>query len=310
MKIMKTQTHILYSGIALLSLCFAGQAFAASTPINQSRPLNANGSVEIENVRGLIKVRVWNQPKVQISGVLGEGAEKLLVEGDASNLRIKVKYPQRQGWGGWGNNKDSDTRLEVTVPIRATLELDSVSANIDVQGSAASQMEVNSVSGDVQVLASSPGKLSVDTVSGNVMLKLTSSQVSVNSVSGDLNLLGHLKGQVELETVSGNVKLDTPVLSQLMFNTVSGDGTFKTRLAADGKIEMESVSGHLGLSLPSDSSARIEIETFSGDISSAVGKVEEEEYGSSESLNTSIGAGKGQVNLNSMSGDIQLFITK
>jgi DUF4097 and DUF4098 domain-containing protein YvlB len=305
MKIMKTQTRILHNGVVLLSLGFAAQAFAAATPINQSRPLNANGSVEIDNLIGQIKVRVWNQPKVQIAGTLGDGAEKLIIQGDANNLRIKVKYPDRGSW-----NDRNATRLEITVPIRANLDLDSVSADIDLQGSAASEIEVNSISGDVQVLASSPGKVSVDTVSGNVMLKLTSSQVSVNSVSGDLNLLGHLKGRVELETVSGNVKLDTPVLSQLMFNTVSGDGTFKTRLAAEGKIEMESVSGNLGLSLPNDSSARIEIETFSGDISSAVGKVEEEEYGSSESLNASIGGGKGQINLNSMSGDIQLLINK
>jgi hypothetical protein len=305
MKMMKIHAYIINGSFALLSLGLAVQAFAAATPINQSRPLNANGRVEIDNLIGEIKVRVWNQPKVQIGGTLGDGAEKLIIQGDASNLRIKVKYPDRGSW-----NDRNATRLEITLPIRANLELDAVSANIDVQGSAAPQMEVNSVSGDVQVLASSPGKLSVDTVSGNVMLKLTSSQVSVNSVSGDLTLLGHLKGRVELETVSGDVKLDTPVLSQLMFNTVSGDGSFKTRLAADGKIEMESVSGKLGLTLPNDSSARIEIETFSGDISSAVGKVEEEEYGSSESLNASIGGGKGQINLNSMSGDIQLLINK
>jgi hypothetical protein len=307
---MKSKTRVIASSLVLFSLCYAAQSFAATTPINQSRPLNANGSVEIENVRGLIKVRVWNQPKVQISGVLGDGAEKLIVEGDASHLRIKVKYPQRQGWGNWGNNKESDTRLEVTVPIRANLNIDSVSANIDTQGSAASRMDINSVSGDVQVLASSPGKLAIDTVSGNVVLKLTSTQVSVNSVSGDLNLLGHLKGRVELETVSGDVKLDTPVLSQLSFNTVSGDGSFKTSLLSGGKIDMESVSGDLGLSLSNDCSAELEIETFSGNISSAVGKVEEEEYGSSESLKARLGDGKGQINLSTMSGDVRLSLDK
>jgi DUF4097 and DUF4098 domain-containing protein YvlB len=306
---MKRFNSLIATGFTLLPLCFAVPVLAATTPIDQSRPLNANGSVDIENVRGSIKVRVWNQPKVQITGVLGEGVEKLLVEGDANRLSIKVKYPQRQGWG-WGNNKSGDTRLEVMVPIRANLDIESVSANVDAQGSAASNMSIDSVSGDVQVLASSPGKLSIDTVSGNVSLKLTSPQVSVNSVSGDLTLLGHLKGRVELETVSGNVKLDTPVLSQLLFNTVSGDGQFRTRLLPDGKVDMESVSGGLSLNLLKDSAAKIEIESFSGEISSAVGKVVEEEYGSSSSLNATIGSGKGQVKLNSMSGDIQLGLDK
>jgi DUF4097 and DUF4098 domain-containing protein YvlB len=309
MKIMKRLNYVIASLAVLLPLAYIEVASAAATPINQSRPLNANGSVEIDNVRGLIKVRVWNEPKVQISGLLGEGVEKLLVDGDANRLRIKVKYPQRNGWS-WGDSKLGDTRLEVMVPIRANLEIEAVSANVDTQGSAASTMDINSVSGDVQVLASSPGKLSVDTVSGNVLLKLTSNEVNVNTVSGDLNLLGHLKGRVELETVSGNAKLDTPFLSQLKFNSVSGDGTFKTKLLPEGKIEMETVSGGLTLNLSKETSAKVEIESFSGDISSAVGKVEEEEYGSSSSLHAKIGDGKGQINLNSMSGDINLNLDK
>jgi len=64
------------------------------------------------------------------------------------------------------------------------------------------------------------------------------------------------------------------------------------------------VSGSLRLSLPKTSSAQFQVESFSGDISSAIGKVVKEEYGPGQSLNARIGDGKGRVNLNTMSGDV------
>ncbi|MEO8000879.1 MAG: DUF4097 family beta strand repeat-containing protein [Arenimonas sp.] len=303
---MKTYRTLIFT-FGLAALWGPATVFAA-TPINQTRALNADGEVKVENVSGLIKVRVWNEPKVQITGSLGEGVEKLVVEGDARSLHIKVKYPDRKGWFNWGGGISAKeaTQLEIMVPIKAALDLEAVSANIDVQGSAAPRMSINSVSGDSSVLASSPGKLSVESVSGNVSLKLTSSQVTVNSVSGDVKMLGHINGRLEVETVSGNVELDTPALNQLHFNSVSGDGHFTTSLAKDGRIEMDSVSGSLRLNLPKASSAQFQVESFSGDISSAIGKVVKEEYGPGQSLNARLGDGKGSVKLNTMSGDVSI----
>lgn len=304
---MKTFKQLLPT-IALIALA-SPIASLAATPINQTRAINPNGEVRVENVSGLIKVRVWNQAKVQITGSLGEGVEKLVVEGDARSLLISVKYPDRKGgWFGWGGNigiKEA-SRLELMVPLKVALALQAVSADIDVQGSAAPRISISSVSGDTSVLASSPGKLSVESVSGDVILKLTSPQVSVNTVSGDMTLLGHLNGRVELETVSGNVELDTPVLGQLRFNSVSGSGRFRTNLRNDGRVDMDSVSGDLSLVLPKSGSAQFQVESFSGDISSAIGKVVKEEYGPGRSLNARLGDGKSRVNVNTMSGDITI----
>lgn len=305
---MKTyRTMALTLGLAAIASPFST---LAATPINQTRSLNPDGEIKVENISGLIKVRVWNEPRVQITGSLGEGVEKLIVEGDAKSLHIKVKYPDRKGWFNWGGgvNVKEATQLELMVPVKAALELEAVSANIDVQGSAAPRMSINSVSGDSSVLASSPGKLSVESVSGNVSLKLTSPQVSVNTVSGDVRMLGHLNGRLDVETVSGNVELDTPVLNQLHFNSVSGDGSFQTSLAGNGRIEMDSVSGSLRLALPKTSSVHFKVESFSGDISSAVGKVVKEEYGPGRSLDARLGEGKSNVNLNTMSGDVTIEI--
>jgi DUF4097 and DUF4098 domain-containing protein YvlB len=295
--------------VPIAMLLLATPAFAA-TPINQSKPLAADGSVSIENIKGRIVVRTWAQPEVRIAGSLGKGAEKLVVEGDGRNLRIEVKYPRGKrdgGWMGWGHNDDIEpTILEVTVPQKASLDIDSVSADVDVQQMAGHKLEVASVSGNVVVTASSPGQANFENVSGDTTLRITTDRVKAESVSGDISLQGGLNGEVHLETVSGNATLVARVLDKLQFSSVSGDARLQTALAPGGVIRSENVSGGLVLSLAKNTSAQLEVESFSGDIASPVGKIEREEYGPGKSLKVKLGQGQGRIQLESFSGDVEI----
>ena len=66
---------------------------------------------------------------------------------------------------------------------------------------------------------------------------------------------------------------------------------------------MNSVSGYLRLSLPKTRSAEFEVESFSGDIFSALGKVVKEKCGPFQSLVASLGYRKSRANLNPMSAE-------
>jgi hypothetical protein len=79
---------------AVLTAAAVGPALAA-TPINETRPLDANGHVGIENLKGRIEVRAWDRPEVKIEGSLGKGVEKLEIDGDREHLVVRVKYPNR-----------------------------------------------------------------------------------------------------------------------------------------------------------------------------------------------------------------------
>jgi hypothetical protein len=295
--------------VPIAMLLLATPAFAA-TPINQSKPLAAEGSVSIENIKGRIVVRTWAQPEVRIAGSLGKGAEKLVVEGDGRNLRIEVKYPRGKrdgGWMGWGHDDDIEpTILEVTVPQKASLDIDSVSADVDVQQMAGRKLEVASVSGNVVVTASSPGQASFENVSGDTTLRITTDWVKAESVSGDISLQGGLNGEVQLETVSGNATLVARELDKLQFSSVSGDARLQTALAPGGVIRSETVSGGLVLSLAKNTSAQLEVESFSGDIVSPVGTIDREEYGPGKSLNAKLGQGQGRIQIESFSGDVKI----
>lgn len=280
--------------------CVAAFPALAATPIDQTRPLDPRGRVEIDNLKGRVEVRAWDRPEVKITGSLGAGVEKFSVEGDRDALRIEVKYPNR------ANNTES-TVLIVQVPLQAELEVSTVSANIDVHGVAPRELSLESVSGDI-VAVGAPRRAAVESVSGDLVLTLNSGEVNASAVSGDLTLNGRLGGEVAVETVSGNMRMDNrgERLRKLSASTVSGDMALKIALAADGEVGMESVSGDLTLTMPRDLSAEVSGESFSGDLDAPNAKIEREDFGPGSSFHARYGTGKGEVRMETFSGDASL----
>jgi DUF4097 and DUF4098 domain-containing protein YvlB len=293
------------------AFAFAALPAMAGTPINQTRALDATGEVHVENIKGRIVVRTWARQEVRITGTLGKGAEKLEVEGDANSLDIAVKYPNaRGGWNFWGrsDNGAEPTVLEVTIPQRASLEVESVAADVDVQQMAGARLSVSSVSGQVSVTASSPGEAELQNVSGDILAKITTPRAQVESVSGDVRLQGGLDGEVSMESVSGNLELTARALSQLKLSSVSGDATVRTALKPGANVEAETLSGTLALNLPRATGGRLHVETFSGDIDSPAGTVQREEHGPGKSLEARLGDGRGEIKLESFSGDVRIVL--
>lgn len=283
----------------------------AATPIDERRPLAADGSVAIENVKGRIVVRTWDRNEVHVTGTLGEGVETLAIEGGDRDLRIEVRYPQRGGgwFGGWGGDGGAEPSvIEVTLPRGASVDVEAVSADVDVAGVAGRRLAVGSVSGDVSVRDARPGEASLASVSGDVEASLDTRDLRAESVSGDVRLGGAIAGRVAIETVSGDATLEAGELEQLAHASVSGDARLQAGLAGNGRFTAESVSGGITLVLPRGTGGRLQVETFSGDIQSPAGQVRTEEYGPGKSLDTRLGEGGGSIRLESFSGNVRIEI--
>ena len=50
--------------LSMLLLAAVAQPAIAATPINQTRPLDPRGRVEVDNVKGRVEVVAWNRPEV------------------------------------------------------------------------------------------------------------------------------------------------------------------------------------------------------------------------------------------------------
>lgn len=296
-------------GLATLAGVLTSAPLLAATAINLSRPLDPRGRIEIENLKGRIEVRAWDRPEVRITGSLGDGVEKLEIDGNRQRLRVRVKYPNRGSGLGFlvGGDRSEPTDLRLMVPLQADLEIDSVSADIDVSGVAPGELSIDSVSGDVAA-AAAPREANIDSVSGDLTLTLNRANVSVGSVSGDVRLRGRLGARVDVETVSGDIDVavrDTAV-RELSGATVSGDLRVVAALAGNGRINLETVSGDVDLGLPRDVSASVRGKSFSGDLRATDATIIRPEHGPGSSFEHRYGDGGGKVSIETFSGDARL----
>ena len=295
--------------VLTLAICtsLACAPLFAGTPINETRPLDPRGRIDIDNVKGRIEVRAWDRNEVRITGTLGDGVEKLVIDGDRNDLEVRVEYPQRMG--GWRGDRSGPTVLVLQVPLRADLDIESVSADIDVDGVAPGDLDIETVSGNV-VVAAAPGKASVSSVSGDLRLTLNTADAKSESVSGDIGLSGRLDGEVHAETVSGDIAIDSrgERVKRLSTGTVSGDAEVRVALAQGGEIHSETVSGDIRLRMPKALSARERGESFSGDLEAPGATVHKEEFGPGQSLEARYGSGAGEIRIESFSGDAILTL--
>lgn len=287
--------------LALLAALSIAPAFAA-TPINETRALDPRGSIDVSNVKGRIQVRAWDRDEVRITGSLGDGVERLQIEGDRSSLEVKVRYPR-------SSNRAEPTTLILDVPQLAELDIEGVAVDIDVQGVAGRSLEIESVSGDVLAVGA-PRQADISSVSGNLQLNLNSEQVDVESVSGNVALRGRISGEIAAETVSGDIRIDSrgEAMRKLDTSSVSGNASYVGGLAVGGRISAESVSGNIRLSLPKALSARVQGESFSGDLRAPEADINRPKYGPGSSFEHTYGGGDGEIRMETFSGSAELVL--
>ncbi len=292
-----------YPLLALL-LLFVGSAFAA-TPINETRAVSADARIDVSNIKGAVTVSAWDKNEVAISGTLGDGAKALGIAGDAQHLTIKVEPPDKQGWFSWGADaRMGDTLLDIKVPKSAQLKIEVVSADVAVSGVAGRSLDIESVSGKLR-LDSAAKELGISSVSGNIDLTGTADRAHLETVSGDIRARG-IGGQIKFESVSGDIDFDGADYRELNAGSVSGGIKLRGKPDKSARVDVETMSGDVHLYMPGDASMHLHASSFSGSIRSDFGSVKEPDHGPGSSLDATSGAGDGQVKLESFSGDIEI----
>ncbi len=295
--------------VCLVTIPLASQA--AEQRIEERRSVAADAQIEVGNVRGRIEIQGWDRDEVEVTGTLGDGVKGLIIEGDQRRLEVRVDYPNKNGGGGWfgwwGSESAGDSVLIVKLPHRASLEVESVSADVQVEGVGGSRMQIESVSGAVS-MSGEPATLEVGTVSGSQQIESSAREVRMETVSGRVSLRGTAPDRLRAESVSGDIVLQLEsIAGSVNAESVSGDLNVGTAALA-GRIQLESMSGSVEVSLPRGSSARLHASSFSGSIESDAGEVERRRYGPGASLEHVLGKGDADVSVETFSGRIRIHL--
>jgi DUF4097 and DUF4098 domain-containing protein YvlB len=260
----------------------------------------ADGIVSISNVAGSVDVQGWSRKQVEITGDLGSDIEELIFERDGDEIDIKVRTKGR-------NSNDIDADLVIKVPGGSTLEINTVSADIDV-AEVAGEQSLESVSGDIatEVFASD---IEANSVSGDLEIEgdSQSTRSRLSSVSGDIDT-DSLGGEIAAESVSGDLVVVNGVFERASLGTVNGDIVFHAQLLNEGRLDIETVNGDVDIEFAGDVSARFDIETFNGEIRNCFGPkaVRVSEYGPGYELSFTEGGGSGRVTIETLNGDLRL----
>lgn len=279
----------------LAATIFSGGALA-SIEIDRTLTIPSDGLVAVENMAGSIEISTWDRDEVQIKGEAGDEVEDVDIRETANGVRVEVNNRSTRNIDG--------TELYLRVPVSARIEAMGVSADITVKGSKAETISLETVSGDLEVEANS-SRIDLKSVSGEVEFRGTASRVTAESVSGDVTLIGP-EGEIKASTVSGDLSMEARQVSRGHFETVSGEMHLELALSEDGRLSCDAMSGDIVLRLPASQQAHFTAQSYSGDINSDFGNAVSVSRGPGSSLDHLVGSGSAKIRLETFSGDISI----
>ena len=205
--------------------------------------------------------------------------------------------------------------LELDVPREATVKVQGGDAEINVSGVA--KVSINTQGGAVTVERVT-GAVDVNTLGGEITVVNSQGAIKVHSVGGDIEVHDVRprapEDVCEVGNVGGDITLAQISHSQVRVNTVGGDVDFSSALARGGRYSFQSISGDLSLTLPPDSSFRLDA-TLQGEVDSdfplkySSSNVEETDDATRHlphRIEGTSGTGDALITLSSFNGSIQL----
>lgn len=252
---------------------------AATTGPGLAHTIGPEGLVSIRVRDGDLRLRAVDGETLRVRDVRGRDLGTMLsIElGDGS-----ASLSDGDGSGGVVRLLGGQSpELEVEVPRRATIVIETVSAEIDAEGLVGDQR--------------------YRTTSGDLDLRSVSGRLVVEAVSADLDIRATGNADIAARTVSGDIELRAATLGSLRLTTTSGDVTAAGRLSGTGPFAIETVSGDVQLAPATD--VRIAMTTMSGDLQSELGgRIE----GGRGRRSIAIGSNGPEVTVRTMSGDLNV----
>jgi hypothetical protein len=260
-------------------------ALSQGPDFSWSGELGAGKRLSIRNIAGDIRVEATTGSSVSVTGLKRPGRR-----GDPGDVEIRrvetgdgvticVVYPGSRGGDGdcdgsgrreGGRWEENDTRVDFTIRLPAGVALGAMTVSGDVTGGGLrGPIEARSVSGDVRLSDVSGPTVEARTVSGDVELAgVGADEVTAETVSGDVEFSGQIRprGDYDLKTLSGDVVLRIPkdASARIVGSTFSGEFSSSfpiTTRATSRYTRQQRIDGTIG-----DGSARIRVESFSGDV--------------------------------------------
>lgn len=190
----------------------------------RSFPLNAGGTLRVDNYKGTVHITGSNSNQVTVNVVkrFEGGSEsdrkwwmenvKVSFSNDSNRVSVKVEYPNWNCVFCWTDHEfTAAVELEIQAPSRTNLDLDGYKPDI----------QVSSIQGDIRIksykapmkIDSTSGAIHIDTYKDVIQLKNVALRggLEINSFKAETEIDARsLEGSARLETEKGSIVLRVP----------------------------------------------------------------------------------------------------
>lgn len=247
--------------------------------------------LDVNNLAGGIVVKTWTQNTVRIHA---DHSSHDVIEIGIEPSVLTVKASSRRG-------SEGVIDYVITAPTWMALNLSGVSSDIEIDGTQA-PVTGETVNGAIKCRGG-VGRVSLKSVQGAIALQQAKARVEVSTVNESI-VLTDVAGDITAETVSGDIRLEGAESASVDLTAVSGDLLYDGTLSDGGRYRFSTHNGDVKIGVPEKTNATVSIATFDGEFNAgfpvSVTGTTKHRFG------FTLGTGSARIELETFNGDIKL----
>lgn len=247
--------------------------------------------LDVNNFGGEIAVRAWNDNRVRVRA---SHSSRDRIEISYGATTISVRSRGRRG-------PSQMVEYDISVPAWMALNLSGTYTDITIEGTQAA-VAAETVEGEITLKGGS-GTVTLKSVEGGVTVTGSRGNVDANSVQGEIRITD-AAGEIVAETVDGDIVLENIQSASVEASTVDGDITYDGPIKDNGRYRFATHDGDLAVSVQERANVSVSVATFDGDFDACFQVQLQEQR--KHRFSFTIGSGSARLELESFSGDITL----
>lgn len=249
----------------------------------------------LTNQAGEVRVRAWDRDAVRVQA---SHSSRERVELQTADNTLRVRARSARGPAGLID-------FTLTVPRWMAVNLSGTYLAANIEGTSA-EVNVETVGGDLTLKGGS-GTVSLRSIQGEIHVDGASGKLQATTVNDSISLT-NVSGDVVAETTNGDITIIGAKAASLEVSTVSGDVRFEGPTADKGTYRITTHNGDIRVSLGSQPNATVFVRTFGGDFDSdfPITLPEGMSRRGNKRFNFTLGSGSARVELESFQGDIRV----
>lgn len=284
---MKNSKVIILCSVILL---LAGALAVQAQETEQTILVTEGMRLEISNHAGEVIVRSWDKNEVRILAEHGSRDEVEIEEGE-NTLRVQARNSR---------GRAAIVDYQIQAPRWMDIEVAGPYCDIEIQD-IEGQLYLETVEGEIRVKGGG-GHVSMRSIEGDLWLEGADGRIEMDSVDGDIFLRG-ITGPVRAETVDGELVLLDIRSADVEVSTVDGDIVFEGSVDPEGEYHMITHEGDIRVGVPAESNLTLIVAIADGDFDSCF-PVETTKRRSGHRFRMTLGEGSARMELETFEGDV------